>query len=150
MIRVAVLGATGYTALELIKILSRHPEVEICLVTSRQEGNPPIEAIHPSLVGQMDLRLENPTSAEIAARSDCVFVCLPNGVSAGIVPELLDGSTKVIDLSADYRLDDPAVYAEWYGTKHADPTRLAGTVYGLPELFRDDIVQGAIAPAAIR
>ena len=139
MTRIAILGATGYTALELVKILLRHPEAEIVAVTSRQEGQPPISMIHPSLTGRLDLRLEDLSPAEVAARAECVFSCLPHGASAAVIPALLDAGRRVVDFSADYRLNDPEVYALWYGQKHADPERLGKTVYGLPELFRDKI-----------
>src|SRR5437870_3254605 len=139
MTRVAILGATGYTALELIKLLLRHPEAEITALTSRQDGSPPIWSIHPSLTRRIDVPLEDLSPAQVTARTDCIFSCLPHGVSATIVPELLAGGARVIDFSADYRLDNPDVYAEWYGMKHADPGRLP-VVYGLPELFRERIV----------
>jgi len=139
MTRVAILGATGYTALELIKILLRHPEAEIVAVTSRQEGQPHLAMIHPSLHGRIDLRLEDLSPADVAARADCVFSCLPHGASASVIPALLDAGRRVVDFSADYRLNDPEVYAQWYGQKHADPSRLGRVVYGLPELFRKDI-----------
>ena len=139
MTRIAILGATGYTALELVKILLRHPEAEIVAVTSRQEGQPPISMIHPSLTGRLDLRLEDLSPAEVAARAECVFSCLPHGASAAVIPALLDAGRRVVDFSADYRLNDPEVYALWYGQKHADPERLGKTVYGLPELFRSQI-----------
>jgi N-acetyl-gamma-glutamyl-phosphate reductase len=141
MVRVAILGATGYTALELIKILLRQPEARITALTSRQEGNKHISAIHPSLAGRLDLRLEELAPAEIAKRADCVFSCLPHGVSADIVPELLAAGTRIVDFSADYRLDDAVTYAEWYEHQHPDPSRLGHTVYGLPELFRAQIPQ---------
>jgi N-acetyl-gamma-glutamyl-phosphate reductase len=144
MTRVAILGATGYSALELIKLLLRHPEVEITAVTSRQEGNPPIAMVHPSLAGRTDLRCEDLGPEVVASRAECVFCCLPHGVTTAAVPPLLAGGAKVIDLSADYRLKSPEVYAEWYGEKHGDPARLAEAVYGLPELFRD-----AIRPARL-
>lgn len=139
MTRIAILGATGYTALELVKILLRHPEAEIVAVTSRQEGRPHIAMIHPSLTGRLDLRLEDLSPAEVAARAECVFSCLPHGASASVVPALLDAGRRVVDFSADYRLNDPNVYAEWYGQKHVDADRLGKVVYGLPELFRDQI-----------
>jgi N-acetyl-gamma-glutamyl-phosphate reductase len=140
MTRIAILGATGYTAVEVIKILLRHPEAEIVAVTSRQEGNVPVAMIHPSLTGRLDLTLENLEPAQIAARSDCVFSCLPHGVTAAMVPALLSGGCRVVDFSADYRLDNPDVFANWYGQKHPDPERLGKVVYGLPELFREQIV----------
>lgn len=144
MTRIAILGATGYTALELIKILLRHPEAEIVAVTSRQEGQPHLAMIHPSLNGRLDMRLADLSPAEIAARAECVFSCLPHGASAEVVSAILDAGARVVDFSADYRLNSPEVYAEWYGQKHADPERLGKVVYGLPELFRQDIVQASL------
>jgi N-acetyl-gamma-glutamyl-phosphate reductase len=139
MTRIAILGATGYTAVELIKLLLRHPEAEIVAVTSRQEGQPPVAMIHPSLTGRLDLRLEDLSPAEVAARAECVFSCLPHGASASVIPHLLNAGSRVVDFSADYRLNDAEVYAQWYGQKHADPERLGKVVYGLPELFRSQI-----------
>ncbi len=141
MVRVAILGATGYTALERNKILLRQPTVQITALTSRQEGNKPVSAVHPSLSGRLDVRLEELAPAELAKRADCVFSCLPHGVTAEIVPELLAAGTRIVDFSADYRLDDAATYAEWYEHQHPDPARLGHTVYGLPELFRSQIPQ---------
>jgi N-acetyl-gamma-glutamyl-phosphate reductase len=144
MVRVAILGATGYTALELIKLLLRHPEVEITTLTSRQEGNPHVGAVHPALLGRLDLRLEDLGPAAVASRAECVFSCLPHGVTATIVPHLLSAGAKVIDFSADYRLDDAETFKQWYGEKHPDPERLGKTVYGLPELFREEIVKSQL------
>ena len=135
MIRVAVCGATGYTALELIKILLRHPHVQITAVTSRQEGSPQISSVHQSLTGRLNLRCEDLSPEQIGERADVAFCCLPHGASTAVIPKILATGCKVIDLSADYRLSDPAVYEEWYGEVHTDPTRLGRTVYGLPELF---------------
>lgn len=140
MTRIAILGATGYTALEVIKILLRHPAAEIVALTSRQEGNPPIEAIHPALTNRLDLTLENLGPTEIASRAECVFSCLPHGVTASLVPYLLEGGCRIVDFSADYRLNDPEVFAHWYGQKHSDPDRLGKVVYGLPEFFRKQII----------
>jgi N-acetyl-gamma-glutamyl-phosphate reductase len=139
MIRVAIIGATGYTALELIKILLRHPEVEITTLTSRSEGSPHVASVHPQLAGRIDLQMADLRPGEIAARADFAFSCLPHGVTAALVPKLLAAGLKVVDLSADYRLDSPEVYAEWYGQKHADAARLGKVAYGLPELFRAEI-----------
>ena len=140
MITVAVLGATGYTALEALKLLLRHPEAKVVAVTSRQEGRPPVSSVHPSLVGRIDLELEDLEPEEVGRRADCVFGCLPHCASAEILPRVLAGGARVVDFSADYRLDDAGSYLEWYGHEHPDPGRLGGTVYGLPELFRDRIV----------
>ena len=139
MIKVAVLGATGYTALEAIKILLRHPQAEIVAVTSRQEGNTPVSSVHPSLVARLDRPLEDLTPEEVGSRADCVFSCLPHCASAEILPRVLAAGAKVVDFSADYRLDDAATYLEWYGHDHPDAGRLGQTVYGLPELFRPQI-----------
>jgi N-acetyl-gamma-glutamyl-phosphate reductase len=139
MIRVAIIGATGYTALELIKILLRHPEVEITTLTSRSEGSPHVASVHPQLAGRIDLQLADLGPEEIGRRAEVAFSCLPHGVTASLVPKLLAAGMRVVDLSADYRLNDADVYAEWYGAKHADPGRLAEAVYGLPELFREQI-----------
>jgi N-acetyl-gamma-glutamyl-phosphate reductase len=139
MIRVAILGASGYSALELIRILLRHPEVEITALTTRKTESPSIGEIHPSLAGRLHLKLENLPADEIAKRADFVFCCLPHGASASAVAELLPLGKKIIDLSADYRLNSAAVYAEWYGLEHADPGRLGQAVYGLPEIYRERI-----------
>jgi N-acetyl-gamma-glutamyl-phosphate reductase len=139
MIRVGILGATGYTAVELIKILLHHPEVELAALTSRQEGSPHVAAVHPQLAGRLDMQLEDLEPNQVAARCDCVFSCLPHGASASAVRQLLEAGKRVIDFSADYRLTSADVYAEWYGQKHADPDHLPQAVYGLPELFGDRI-----------
>jgi len=139
MINVAIMGATGYTALELIKILLRHPEVSITTLTTRQEGNPQIHAVHPALYGRLDVECEDLTAAEVAQRVEFVFCALPHVASMEAIPDLLAGGCRVVDLSADYRLSDPSVYEEWYGHVHTDPTRLGTTVYGLPELFAEKI-----------
>lgn len=139
MVRVAILGATGYTALELIKILLRHPEVEITTLTSRTDGNPPVASVHPQLAGRIDLAMEDLGPVAVASRADCVFCCLPNGAAATVIPQLLAAGMRVVDFSADYRLQTPQAYEQWYGEKHTDPDRLGKVVYGLPELFREKI-----------
>jgi N-acetyl-gamma-glutamyl-phosphate reductase len=139
MIRVGILGATGYTALELIKILLRHPEASITALTSRQEGRPHISTIHPSLTGRLDLCLEDFGAAALADRCDCVFSCLPHAASAESAKALVAVGVRVVDFSADYRLDDAATYKKWYEHDHPDAERLGKTPYGLPELFREEI-----------
>ena len=140
MTKVAILGGSGYTAVELIKILLRHPRAEVVAVTSRQEGTPLVAEVHPSLTGRIDLRME-PFDLEklIAKGVQCVFGCLPHGVSMESIPPLLDRGLRVVDLSADYRLRDPNVYAQWYGESHHDLVNLTQAVYGLPEIYGDDI-----------
>ncbi len=140
MIRVAILGGSGYTALELIRILLRHPEARIVAVTSRQEGTPRIDEVHPALAGRIDLRLEPFSVDQVLAQGvQCVFGCLPHGASMTTLPRLLERGIRVIDLSADYRLRDPNVYAQWYGESHEDLAHLAQAVYGLPEIYGDEL-----------
>jgi len=142
-IKVAILGASGYTALELIKILLRHPHAEIVALTTRQEMGakmPNVADLHPSLRGLLDMPCELLAAPRLATKgTQCVFSCLPHGVSMHTVPELLDRGMRVIDLSADYRLRDPNVYAQWYGESHSDLAHLAQAVYGLPEMYREEI-----------
>lgn len=138
MTRVAILGGTGYTALELLKILLRHPHVRVTALTSRTETGH-VGDVHPSLAGRLDLKLENLSPEQLAERADVVFGCLPHVASMEAVPGLLAAGLKVIDLSADYRLNDAAVYEKWYGHAHTDSARLKSIVYGLPELFADQI-----------
>jgi N-acetyl-gamma-glutamyl-phosphate reductase len=139
MIRVGILGASGYSALELMKLLLRHSEVKITALTTRQTEVRSVGDVHPSLAGRLDLALENLSTAQVAERADCVFCCLPHGASAAAVAELLPRGKKVIDLSADYRLNDPAEYKQWYAVEHPDPLRMPETVYGLPEIYRERI-----------
>jgi N-acetyl-gamma-glutamyl-phosphate reductase len=139
MVKVAIVGATGYTALELIKILLNHPQAEIAALCTRQEGSPAIETIHPSLSGRLNLACENLTPTQIAGRARFVFLALPHVASMAVVPDLLKAGCRIVDLSADYRFNHPAVYEKWYGHTHTDPSRLGKTVYGLPELFGDRI-----------
>ncbi len=140
MTRIAILGAAGYTALELIKILLRHPEAEIVAVTDRQEGQPHVAMIHPSLTGRLDLRLEDLSPAEVAARAECVFSCLPHGVSAALIPAPAGrrhaGGRFQRRLPARRRRG-----LRSSGTARSTPTRprLGKVVYGLPELFREQI-----------
>lgn len=140
-LNVAILGATGYTALELLKILERHPHVCVVALTSRDETRP-LGHVHPYFTGRSSRSLESLSPHEVAARvgrGGCVFSCLPHCASARVAPELLDAGVKVIDLSADYRLDSPATFKAWYSEDHPDPTRLGRVPYGLPELFREAI-----------
>ncbi len=144
MTRIAIIGAAGYTALELIKILLRHPGAEIVTVADQHENEPHIAMIHPSLTGRLDLCAEKLTPAEVAARAECVFCCVPHGVSSSLIPHLLDGGARVVDFSADYRLDNAPLFEEWYAQKHPDPERLGKVIYGLPELFRKGIPDAAL------
>ena len=140
MTKIAILGGSGYTAAELIKILLRHPAAEVVAVTSRQEGTPPVAELHPALAGRIDLRCEPFDADRLLARGvECAFGCLPHAASMQTLPRLLERGVRVIDLSADYRLRDPNVYAQWYGHAHEDLAHLAQAVYGLPEIYGEDI-----------
>jgi N-acetyl-gamma-glutamyl-phosphate reductase len=140
MTKVAILGGSGYTALELIKILLRHPHAEIVAVTSRQEDTPLVSELHPSLFCRLDLRCEPLDADRLMARGvQCAFGCLPHGASMGSLPALLARGVRVIDLSADYRLRDPNIYAQWYGESHEDLAHLMQAVYGLPEVYGEEI-----------
>ena len=125
--RIAVMGATGYTALELLKLLVRHPEAEIVSLTTRQENRPHVSDVHPELRGRLDLHLETLDLEKLAAEVDVVFSCLPHAASAESVKPLVDQGVKVVDFSADYRLHDRNTYEQWYGTEHVDPERI-GTI----------------------
>ncbi len=144
MIRIGILGATGYTALELIKILLRHPDADIKVLTSRQDDRPHVAMVHPQLAGRLDLHLENLEPNAVAAQIDCVFCCLPHAASAKVVKHFLDAGVRVIDFSADYRLDDAETYSEWYGGKHPDAERVGKVPYGLPEYFKAQIVDAQL------
>src|SRR6516225_2050838 len=140
MSKIAILGGSGYTAAELIKILLRHPHAEIVAVTSRQQETPLVAELHPELTGRIDLRCEPFNADRLRAKGvECAFGCLPHGASMQTLPLLLERGLRIIDLSADYRLRDPNVYAEWYGESHADLAYLAQAVYGLLELYGDEI-----------
>jgi len=144
--KVAVVGASGYTGLELLRILLRHPRVEIAAVTSEQRAGRPVGEAFPALAGLLDLRLESADPAALADRAELAFTCLPHAASAPTVRELRKAGVRVIDLSADFRLRDPAVYAAAYG-EHAAPELLGQAVYGLPELYRDALPEAELVAA---
>jgi len=144
MVNVAIVGASGYAARELFQILLRHPEARITLATSRQEEAPRVEELHPALAGRIDLRCEPFDARRVAEAAEFAFLGLPHGASMAIVPELRRRGVTVIDLSADYRLKDRAVYEDWYERSHDDPEGLGDAVYGLPELFADAIPKAGL------
>jgi N-acetyl-gamma-glutamyl-phosphate reductase len=138
-IGVAIVGASGYAARELILILLSHPHVRITAATSRQDEAPRLDGLHPILTRRIDLACEPFDAERIADRASVALLALPHTASMAVVPSLRARGVRVIDLSADYRLTDPQVYADWYGHAHTDPAGLMHAVYGLPELFRDQI-----------
>jgi N-acetyl-gamma-glutamyl-phosphate reductase len=142
-VKVAVLGGSGYTAVELLKILLRHPGAEMVAVTSRQDEH--VADLHPSLLGRLDLRCVPFDADALEAKGvRCAFGCLPHGTSMGSIPPLLDRGIRVVDLSADYRLRTPEVYQQWYKEPHRDPANLGRAVYGLPEFYGDKIASAAL------
>lgn len=139
MIRVGIVGATGYTALELLKILLQHPEVEITQLTSRDKSCPPLATVHPGLRQRLNINF-TPLEIDVFTKNvDCAFCCLPHAASAEIVSQLLTNDIKVVDFSADYRLNDVATFENWYQVDHPDGARVGTVAYGIPELFRDQI-----------
>jgi N-acetyl-gamma-glutamyl-phosphate reductase len=139
MTNVAIVGASGYAARELIRILLNHPGVRIAAATSRQDEATRLDAMHPSLARRIDLACEPFDAARVAEKATVAFLALPHTASLAVTPDLRRLGVRVIDLSADYRLSDPQVYADWYGHAHTDPEGLKSAVYGLPELFREKI-----------
>lgn len=138
MLNLAIVGASGYTGLELIRLLHCHPEVAVTCLTSEQSAGKQISEVFPSLRGRCDLVLENLEPVRVAEKADIIFTALPHKAAMEVVPTFLKLGKRVIDLSADYRLSDPAVYAEWY-QPHINPAGLKRAVYGLPEIRRAKI-----------
>lgn len=138
MVRVAIAGASGYTGFELIRILSEHPQAELKMITSRGEAGKKLAEVYPALRGHCELAFEYPDPDRLAGEADLIFTALPHQAAMDLVPHLLKRNVKVVDLSADYRFRDPAVYEAWY-QKHKTPELLAEAVYGLPELYRERI-----------
>lgn len=139
MIKVGIVGATAYTSLELIKLLVKHPDVEIVYLGVRKEGNPRISEIFPSLQKILELRCVGMNPEEMPEGTDLVFITLPPTIAMQYVPKFLQAGVKVIDFSADYRFQDKGIYEKWYKASHTDTANLKDAVYGIPELFRDKI-----------
>lgn len=138
MIKVGIVGGTGYTGVELLRFLAQHPQVSVEVITSRAEQGLPIAELYPNLRGHVDLAFSAPDVAALG-RCDAVFFATPHNVAINMMPELLATGVRVIDLSADFRLRDAEVWARWYGETHGCPELLAKAVYGLPEVNREHI-----------
>jgi N-acetyl-gamma-glutamyl-phosphate reductase len=138
MLKVGIYGASGYTGQELLRLLLRHRQFEIVAVTSRRYAGIPVSDIYPVFAGLTDLAFINASPEDVAALADVIFLALPHGVSMDIAPIFLRAGKKVVDLSADFRLHDVAVYEQWY-TRHTAPDFIKESVYGIPELNRDAI-----------
>ncbi len=138
MIRIGIVGGTGYTGVELLRILAQHPQAALVTITSRKEAGMPVAEMFPSLRGHVDLRFADPAQADLSA-CDVVFFATPHGVAMEQAPALVAAGTKIIDLAADFRFRDPALFEQWYKMPHSCPDLLAEAAYGLPEIHRERI-----------
>ncbi|MGV1099218.1 N-acetyl-gamma-glutamyl-phosphate reductase [Thiovibrio sp. JS02] len=138
MVRVGIVGASGYTGAELARILCNHPEIELTVATSRQYAGKPLSHVFPSLRGRADILCEDVQGDKLVERADLFFTAVPHQTAMDIVPQILAAGKKVVDLSADFRIRDAAVYEQWYQA-HSAKELLAKAVYGLPELYREKI-----------
>lgn len=143
MIKVGIVGGTGYTGAELLRLLAVHPQVELMVITSRTEAGKPVSELFPGLRGQLDLEF---TAPDDRALTDCdlVFFATPNGIAMKSVPRLLEKGVKVIDLAADFRLSNTGEWRQWYGVEHDCPQILEEAVYGLPEMNRQTIANARL------
>jgi N-acetyl-gamma-glutamyl-phosphate reductase len=145
--RVAIVGASGYSGEELVRLLLNHPHAELTAVTSRQNAGKPLGQVFPRFASHPragNLKFSEPKPESLAKQADIVFLALPHGVAAEYAVPLLQAGARVIDLSADFRLKDKSVYKEFYGHDHPAPELLARSVYGLPEIYRDEIKKASL------
>lgn len=138
MVTVGIVGGTGYTGIELLRLLATHPKARVAAVTSRQEAGKPVSSLFPSLRGHVDLPFADPATTDLS-HCDVVFFATPNGVAMNEAGALVTRDVRVIDLSADFRIRDIPVWEHWYGMPHAAPELVTQAVYGLPEVNRDQI-----------
>jgi len=138
MIKIGIVGGTGYTGVELLRLLAGHPEADVRAITSRKDAGTRVDAMFPSLRGRYDLAFSGPAAAGLTA-CDVVFFATPHGVAMAQARELLRADVRVIDLAADFRLADPAEFERWYKMPHACPDLLAEAVYGIPEINREKV-----------
>jgi N-acetyl-gamma-glutamyl-phosphate reductase len=143
MINIGIYGASGYTGQELLRLLLRHPEVRIAAVTSRRYAGIPVSDVYPVFFGLTGLSFMDATPGEVARICDLIFLALPHGVSMEVAGEFLNAGKKVIDLSADFRLRDTRTYEHWY-RKHTAKTLVNKAVYGIPELYGNDVSQAGL------
>jgi N-acetyl-gamma-glutamyl-phosphate reductase len=138
MIKIAIVGGTGYTGVELLRLLAQHPKADLRAITSRKEAGTRVADMFPSLRGRYDLAFSDAADADLRG-CDVVFFATPHGVAMAQAPELVGAGVRIIDLAADFRLADPAVFERWYKMPHSCTDLLAESVYGLPEINRDAI-----------
>ncbi len=144
MKKVGIIGVSGYTGAELSRLLANHDHVQLTVATSRQYAGQKLSDIYPALRKRVDLVCENISGKELAERADLFFTAVPHKTAMDIVPDLLEAGKKVIDLSADYRLRDLATYEQWY-QPHSSPEYIDQAVYGLPEIYREQIRKTSLA-----
>ena len=137
-IRIGIVGGTGYTGVELLRLLAQHPHCEVAAITSRAEAGVGVAELFPNLRGRCSLKLSDPAAAALD-RCDLVFFATPNGVAMEQARALVDAGARIIDIAADFRIQDVALWEKWYGVKHACPELVAEAVYGLPEVNREKI-----------
>lgn len=142
-IKVGIVGGTGYTGVELLRLLANHAEVELQVITSRSEAGLSVSELFPNLRGLLNIAFSEPDVA-ILKQCDLVFFATPNGVAMKMVPDLIEAGVKVIDLAADFRIKDIQVWEKWYGMEHACPDYVAQAVYGLPEVNREAIQSASL------
>ncbi|MEO7428581.1 MAG: N-acetyl-gamma-glutamyl-phosphate reductase [Acidimicrobiales bacterium] len=140
MVQVGIIGASGFTGAELLRIAAHHPDLEVAFATGDTQAGTPVAELYPSLAAAYPNLVFSPYDADAAAGADLVFLGLPHGASQAIVPELIGKVGHLVDLAADFRLQDASLYPQWYGEPHTAPELLADFAYGLPELFRSDIL----------
>ena len=143
MVKVGIVGGTGYTGVELLRVMATHPEVDLRVITSRSEAGTPVAELFPNLRGKVGLAFTEPDMSRLA-ECNLVFFATPNGTAMKMVPELLERGVRVIDLAADFRLQDPMLWDQWYGIKHACPELLDEAVYGLPEINREEVAKARL------
>lgn len=137
-LKIGIVGGTGYTGVELLRLLALHPQAELTVITSRGEAGLPVADMFPSLRGYVDLLFTDPATVDLSI-CDIVFFATPNGIAMQQTRALLDKGVRVVDLAADFRIKDVAVWEKWYGMTHACPDLIADAVYGLPEVNREQI-----------
>lgn len=143
MARIGIVGGTGYTGVELLRLLASHPEAELAAITSRGNAGTPVAEMFPSLRGRVDLHFTAPDDAPLE-QCDLVFFATPHGTAMAAAPALLDKGVKVVDLGPDFRLRDAQAWSQWYGMEHSCPELLNEAVYGLPELYRSAIAGASL------
>src|SRR5271166_3771597 len=145
MVRVGIVGASGYAGGELVRLLLKHGKVDLSFATSRKNAGEYLFRVHPNLRGMTDLQFIDNDVSKMTGMADLVLTALPHGQSIGLISQLAAAGLKVVDLSADFRLKNPADYETWYGYKHPDPELLAKFVYAVPELNREEISRASLA-----